>query len=215
MHLLTLKVGAISPPPADPWKNKLLMSLWTDYRFRYSDYHLLRASLRNPNKYRYGILLPPEEEPKIKSGSGNKVFKVPEGWLILTRRKKGWWYVYQDLQIQPIRLIPLIIRWRPDKGRLSLQINRDYVRLQLKRAKALSKKFWYGSKRKNERDYIKAVNNLTRELKEIDTFAYVHKATKWTYNKKLEWIVLDFLTSVLGLPRRIAKEKVEKYLVKF
>jgi hypothetical protein len=193
------------------------MPLWTDYHYNARDYWRLIAGLRNPNKYRYGLLLPKEEVPKIKSSAsaGNKVLELPEGWLILTRKPKGRYYEYQDLERKPIKLIPFIIRFRPDIGRLSLQINRDYVRLQLKRARALSTKYWYGSKRKNEKDYIKAVNNLTRELRAMCRFALVYTATRKAYNRKLREIVITFLTSVLGLPKKVAKQKVEKYLIEF
>jgi len=186
--------------------------LWTEYRYREEDYRSLINSLKRFSKHRYGILL--KEPPKIKGyPKGPRVFKVPEGWVILSPKPSTRYYELQDLT-KPLKLVPFIILFTD--GRLRLQINRDYVRLQLKRAKALSSRaHWYGAKRKNERDYIKAINNLTRELKEIDKVAFVHAQTKIAYNRKLRWIVLEFMTSVLGLSSKVARQKVDKYLIAF
>lgn len=191
------------------------MPLWTKYHYNEEDYKLLIASLRNPNKYRYGLLL--KEEPKIKGGrKGTKVFKLPEGYLILSHKPKGRYYTYQDLEKKPIKLIPFTILWNPKRQRIQLQINRDYVRLQLKRAKSLSSSaFWIPPKRKGERDYIKAINNLTRELKAIDRYAFVYPDTKRAYNNKLRKIVYKYLTSVIGLTRNKALQTINKYLTKF
>ena len=72
------------------------MLIWTKYRYNEEDYKLLIASLRNPNKYRYGLLI--EKEPKIKGNrKGTKVFKLPEYYLILSHKPKGRYYTYQDL----------------------------------------------------------------------------------------------------------------------
>lgn len=188
--------------------------LWTDYRYRVEDYIGLINSLRNASKHRYGLLL--KEEPKIKGyPTGPRVFKVPEGWVILSPSPKTRHYELQELS-KPLKLIPFIILLDQETERLKLQINRDYVRLQLKRAKALSSSaHWYGSKRKNERDYIKAINSLTRELKAIDKVAFVYPETKRAYNSKLKEIVLTFMTSNLKLPKRVALQKIEKYLTTF
>ena len=196
-------------------KLKGLSMLWTDYRYRVEDYIPLINSLRNVSKHKYGILL--KEEPGIKGYPGGpRVFKVPEGWVILNRKPETRHYRLQDLEEKPLKLVPFIILWDKDKGRLRLQINRDYVRLQLKRAKALSSKaHWYGGRRKNERDYIKAINNLTRELRAIAKVAYVYPETRRAYNTKLRGIVLTFMTSVLGLKKSVALRKIEKYLTTF
>ncbi len=191
------------------------MPLWTNYHYNEEDYKLLIASLRNPNKYRYGLLL--KEEPKIKGGkNGTKVFKLPEGYLILSHKPKGRYYEYQDLEKKPIKLIPFIIWWNPKIQRIQLQINRDYVRLQIKRIKALSSSaFWIPPKRKGQRDYIKAVNNLTRELWEVSRYAFVFPDTRRAYNNKVKKIVYKYLTSVIGLSRNQALQTINKYLTRF
>jgi len=186
--------------------------LWTEYRYKEEDYDSLIRSLKRVSKHRYGVLL--KDPPKLKGyPTGPRVFRVPEGWVILSPKPYTRYHTLQDLR-KPIRLVPFIIFLAGD--RLRLQINRDYVRLQLKRARALSSSaYWYGSRRKRERDYIKAVNNLTRELKAIDRVAFVYPQTKIAYNRKLRWIVHEFMTSVLGLSSRLARWKMAQYLISF
>ena len=180
--------------------------LWTKLHYQEKDYWSLIQSLRRQPNYTHGALF--SEMPK--KSKKYRVFSLPEGYLVLSKMPLEG---LQDLE-KPIRLVPFIV-YRRD-GRLWLQINRDYVRLQLKRAHAISSSaYWEAGHRKFERDYFKAINNLTRELKAMSRYAFVFPQTKASYNRRLKRIVFRFLTSVLRLPSSVANQKISRFLVLF
>lgn len=189
----------------------MLAMLWTNYRFRKHDYASLLNVLKQPNKYRFALLL---KECTLKGSVGRfKVIKLPEGILILARnpRIRGIGKLI-DLSKQSLKLVCYTLYIPAKSERIRLQVNRHYLRLLLKRIKALSGAYWYGSKRKFLKDYLKAVNQIIREANDLASTCFVYPETIQAFNKKLKQIIFKHLTSVQGLKSKEAKKVIAKYL---
>lgn len=184
------------------------------------------------------LLAHAEQGPREVKGA--RVIAVPEGWIILGKKAE-----YRglpplaDLRTSPsIRLIPFIIRWRPEfsdqklergtaeartleQGRLSLQINRDFVRLKLRIIREMtSRKNFYESTPdgvtaawKKEKELIKGVNAVTRELIALKRWAFVEPDTYSAYDSEVRRLVRVWLTSVRQLKARAAHLTVQKTVV--
>ena len=185
--------------------------LWTSYRYKKQDYTKLVNALRQPNKYRYASLL---KECSLKGSAGRfRVIQLPEGSLILSRADNVKGCELLDLKEKSLRLIPYVLYIPEREERIRLQVNRNYLRLLLKRARAISSSaYWYGSKRKFLRDYMKAINELVREANDLCSTCFVQPETIRAFNKKLRQIVLKYLTSVQGLKAKKAREVARNYL---
>jgi hypothetical protein len=189
------------------------LPLWTDYRYDEKDYISLINTLKQNNKYRYAILL---QECNLKGSVGRfKVLKLSEGYLILSRfekiRKLNMPLI--DLTQHSLKLICYILLIPPNEDRIRLQVNRNYLRLLLKRIKAVSSsKYWYGSKRKFTRDYLKYVNQVVLEGNRLIATCFVHKSTIYGFNKKLKKLVFDHLTNIQGMSASKANFVISKYL---
>lgn len=181
---------------------------------------------------------------------GTRVIPVPEGWVILGR--KATYREYQkhlglpelvDLRQSPsIRLVPFIIRWRPEfsdqklertktqpdrqnrtleEGRLSLQVNRDFVRLKLKIVHEMtSRMHFYESVPggtwaawKKEAELIKGVNQVTRELIALKRWAFVESDTYSAYDTEVRRRVKVWLTSVRHRKAEEAQAILWKYVL--
>lgn len=181
---------------------------------------------------------------------GTRVIPVPEGWVILGR--KATYREYQkhlglpelvDLRQSPsIRLVPFIIRWRPEfsdqklertktqpdrqdrtleEGRLSLQVNRDFVRLKLKIVHEMtSRMHFYESVPggtwaawKKEAEVIKGVNQVTRELIALKRWAFVEPDTYAAYDTEVRRRVKIWLTSVRHRKAEEAQAVLWKYVL--
>lgn len=175
---------------------------------------------------------------------GSRVIPVPEGWVILGRkaRYRGLPELV-DLRTAPsIRLTPFIIRWRPEfsdqklgraeaqpgrrdqtlpEGRLSLQVNRDFVRLKLKIIHQMtSKKHFYQSTPsgmiaawKKEAELIKGVNQVTRELIALKRWAFIESETYSAYDTEVRKRVKLWLTGVRHRKTEQAQLLVQKYVI--
>ncbi|MCY1703736.1 hypothetical protein [Deinococcus sp. SL84] len=195
-----------------------------------------------PDEASPDVLAHREQGPKAVKGS--RVIPVPEGWVILGRkaRYRGLPEL-QDLRCSAsIRLVPFIIRWRPEfsdqklgraeaqpgrpdqtlaEGRLSLQVNRDFVRLKLKIVHEMtSKKHFYERSPagtlaawKKEAELIKGVNTVTRELIALKRWAFVESDTYSAYDTEVRKRVRLWLTSVRHRKAEEAQRVVEKYVV--
>jgi hypothetical protein len=181
---------------------------------------------------------------------GTRVIPVPEGWVILGR--KAAYREYQkhlglpelvDLRHSPsIRLVPFIIRWRPEfsdqklertktqperqdrtleEGRLSLQVNRDFVRLKLKIVHEMtSRMHFYESVPggtwaawRKEAELIKGVNQVTRELIALKRWAFVESDTYAAYDTEVRRRVKIWLTSVRHRKAEEAQAILWKYVL--
>ena len=186
--------------------------LWTEYRYKKEDYRQLLNVLRQPNKYRYGLLV---EECSLKGTPTKfKVLKLPEGYLILSRdpKRRGLKELI-DLKERSLKLIPYILFIPHKQERIRLQVNRDYLRLLLKRIRNISSSaYWYGSKRKFLKDYLKAVNNIVREANDLCSTCFVEPESIHAFNRKLRQIVFRYITSVLGLKAKKARRVIKAYL---
>jgi len=189
------------------------MPIWTDARFDLEPYLPLYRALRARNRYQYGVILPLDVSV-AKDREGFRTFRLPEGVLIISRRpvKK---YGLQKIQEKPVYLTFFILVWDDEKQRIRLQINRGYVRLQLKRAMDFSRRQSWGARRKSVREYLKQINDLTRELQRISKMCFVYPETKRAYNTKLRRIVVEYLTSVHGLSKGKALAVVRSYLLRW
>lgn len=175
---------------------------------------------------------------------GTRVLTVPEGWVILGKKEKhrGLPQLH-DLRCSPsIRLVPFIIRWRPEfsdqklgrrertpgredrtleEGRLSLQVNRDFVRLKLRVIREMtSRKHFYETGRdgtvaawKKEGELIKGVNQVTRELIALKRWAFVEPDTYSAYDSEVRRLVKIWLTSVRHHKSEAAQAMLFQYLV--
>jgi hypothetical protein len=179
--------------------------------------------------------------PQIK---GARVIPVPEGWVILGRKAKYRGLpLLSDLRVSPsLRLVPVIIRWRPEfsdqklgraqatpgredrtlaEGRLSLQINRDFVKLKLKLVHQMtSKKHFYRTTPdgiwaawKKEAELIKGVNQITRELIALKRWAYIESDTYSAYDSEVRSRVKLWLTSVRHRKAADAQRIVWQYVL--
>ncbi|CAM2976616.1 hypothetical protein [Deinococcus radiodurans] len=188
------------------------------------------------------VLAHREEGPKQVKGS--RVIPVPEGWVILGRKAKYRGLPeLQDLRCAPsIRLVPFIIRWRPEfsdqklgraearpgradqtleEGRLSLQVNRDFVRLKIKIIREMTgRKHFYESSPggtiaawKKEAELIKGVNQVTKELIALKRWAFVEPDTYSAYDSEVRKRVKIWLTSVRHRKAEQAQALVFKYVV--
>jgi len=192
-----------------PLKKKKM--LWTGYRFKKEDYDRLIRVLRQPNKYRYGVLL---EQCGLKGSPCRfKAVEVPEGVLLLSRNQKvkGVGELL-DLKEYSLKLTCYTLYIPADSERIRLQVRRDYLKLLLHRIRALNSAYWYGSKRKFVRDYLKAVNEIVREANDLCSTCFVYPATIQSFNRALKRLVYQHLTSVQGLKSRRAKEVIRSYL---
>jgi len=189
------------------------MSIWTRERYAPEVYLALYRSLRANNKYQYGVVLS-SSQGVAQNRDGFRSLALPEGILVLSQKAvRG--YGLQEIKEKPIYLTFFTLVWDEKRKRIRLQINRDYVRLQLKRARDYSRRQSWGARRKSVREYLKQVNDLTRELKEISKVCFVYPETKRAYNTKLRQIVLTYLTTVQGLSKFQALQTIKKYLVRF
>lgn len=202
-----------------------------------------RANFRfEPDYDSPDVLAHRDQSPKQIRGS--RVIPVPEGWVILGRKSKYRGLPeLRDLRCsKSIRLVPFIIRWRPEfsdqklgraaakpgrrdqtleEGRLSLQVNRDFVRLKLKIIHEMtSKKHFYQrhpagtiAAWKKEAELIKGVNQVTRELIALKRWALVESDTYSAYDTEVRRQVKLWLTSVRHRKAAEAQRVVEKYLV--
>lgn len=175
---------------------------------------------------------------------GTRVLAVPEGWVILGKKSayRGLPDL-QDLRCSPsIRLVPFIIRWRPEfsdqklgrrerkperedrtleEGRLSLQVNRDFVRLKLRVIREMTgRKHFYQSGPegmvaawKKEGELIKGVNQVTRELIALKRWAFVESDTYSAYDSEVRRLVRIWLTSVRHHQPESARALMFTYLV--
>lgn len=181
---------------------------------------------------------------------GTRVIPVPEGWLILGR--KATYREYQkhlglpalsDLRQSPsIRLVPFMVRWRPEfsdqkldrvaeqpgrpdrtlaEGRLSLQVNRDFVRLKLKIIHEMTSRMHFYETTpqgtwaawKKEAELIKGVNQITRELIALKRWAFVESDTYAAYDQENRRLVRLWLTSVRHRKADDAQAVIWKYLL--
>lgn len=195
-----------------------------------------------PDESSPDVLTHREQGPRAVKGS--RVIPVPEGWVILGKKAKYRGLPeLQDLRCSAsIRLVPFIIRWRPEfsdqklgraearpgrpdqtlaEGRLSLQVNRDFVRLKLKIIHEMtSKKHFYERSPagtlaawKKEAELIKGVNAVTRELIALKRWAFVESDTYSAYDTEVRKRVRLWLTSVRHRRAEEAQRIVEKYIV--
>lgn len=222
------------------------MAIWSRYRYRVEDYWTLIQTLRQGNKYSHGLLLTHSQWPHPEGPARVKltaVCEVPEGWVLLGRKAKHrGWPELTDLRVaQALRLVPFRVRWRPEfsdqklerpralegkaktleEGRLSLQINRDFVRLKLKIVDEMTRRMhaftttpqgtW--AARRREAEVIKGVNAVTRELIALKRWAFVESATYSAYDGEVRRLVQRWLTSVRGRSSAQAKEITRRYLI--
>jgi len=186
-----------------------------NYRYKKEDYKSLIEALKRPNRYQYALLL--QENPGLNEVCKGRfrLFKLPEGVLILSRysriRIPGGYLELKDLRKSSIKLIPYILYMPED--RIRLQINRDYLRRLWKKINAISSSaYWYGSKRKFQKDYLKAVNEIVREANDLASTCFIYPESIRAFNKRLKKTVLRFLTNVLSIKTNKAKEIIKLYL---
>ena len=227
------------------------VAIWSRYRYRVEDYWTLIQTLRQGNKYTHGALL--ERAAWTGDPEGPKRFQytavcaVPEGWVLLGRKAKHrGWPPLADLRSSPsLRLLPFIVRWRPEfsdqklgrkragmegaagepwtleGGRLSLQINRDFVRLKLKIVDEMTRRMhaftttpqgvWAAWRK--EAEVIKGVNTVTRELIALKRWAFVESDTYRAYDTEVRRLVRRWLSSVRGRSSAQAQEITRRYLI--
>lgn len=149
------------------------MAIKTRYRWDSADYRSLINVCKQANGYRYGALL--EEDPG-RQPRGTVVVQVPEGHLVLAQKKKyprAFKFELQDLEQSPVELVPLLVRYLPERKRACLLANKSFLRSKQYLVHDLSHRAHYFKQgagkpekmRKSQGEYFKTVNLITRELR--------------------------------------------------
>lgn len=174
----------------------------------------LRRALSRPNLYRYGLLIPghPSQKPRAVAHHrtpGTRLFRVPEGWLILSAHPEVRGLQLQDLSQHPIRTGPYLLTWgamKHDRSqRARLMVSPRWVREKARYINWVTQGLtWPGGKPKAPRQVLKAVNAVTREILHAGKYALIPPDTARRWNKLVRRTLWRFFTGTLKLKRKEA-----------
>ena len=185
----------------------------TPYRDR--DYAELINACRQRSKYRWAALYE-ARPPHLARGA--RAFHLPEGVLVLARGPVRHLPELRDLTQHPLRLRVHLLTWDPTRDRLRLQIDRWFVREKTHLIEEMcGSAYWRrapgGTAPKSVGEVFVSVNRVTRELRSIDTWAYVNPATRIAYDRRARRAVTRWLVGVARMPLPEARRQVRRYLI--
>jgi len=189
------------------------VAIWSRYRYEEADYRSLIWSCRHQNHHRYATLL---EAPPESLSRGVRALPTREGWVILSPHREKRWAFLQDLLETPLYLEPFVLLFERDRGRVKLQVNRNFVRLKLH---IIDEMTHYGRGKRGPEahvitpaEFISAVNQVTAEMSDLNRYAWTYPETLVSYNARLRCMVRGYLIGSLKLPREEANAQLERYL---
>lgn len=199
---------ANKPHPKSPPHEKGSRVSKTRYVYDERDYITLINALRQANRYRYARLRP---HPG-KAGRQARLFHLPEGWLLLARSEHRHTPDMIDLRITPLYLHCFMLNFDHSRDRIRLQVNKRFIRDKLAYISTItSRKRWPTSNRATSRSEQKiasvlaTINPVTREMWELERYAFCHPETRRSWDKNVRRSVLRWLTSVAQQPALHAK----------
>lgn len=176
--------------------------------YRPAAYEQLINSLRQPNRYTHAALYP---QPPLLIGRRARVFKLPEGYLLLARSPHAHAPELIRLQERPLQLRFFILTFDHARNRIRLQASKRYWRQSLAYVNDVcTGQYWRQhingrSVEKTPEAVLAAVNNVTRDLWEIDRHAFVYPEMRRAWDKKVRKTLMLWLTSVARLSLHDAK----------
>lgn len=194
------------------------MALNRHHPYREDDYRELINALRQRSLYRYAALYPRRPTRLARRA---RAFELPEGVLVLAREATAHLPELQDLAQRPLRLHCLALQWDHGRERIRLAVNARWARERRKAVLALvSSGYW----RRNPggrgyapspRQAIAAVNDITRELRELDRHVFVKPTTRLGYDRAVTGAVVRWLISEAGHTPQRAKARTKRYLLRW
>lgn len=191
------------------------MAEYPDYPWASYSWADLHRALARPNRYRYGLLVPghPSQKPRAIAHHrtpGTRLFRVPEGWLILSRYPEVQALQLQDLSQHPIRTGPYLLTWgamKHDRSqRARLMVSPRWVREKARYVAWVTQGLtWPAGKPKAPRQVLKAVNAVTREILHASKYALLPWDTARRWNKLVRKNLWRFFTGTLRLGRKEVK----------
>lgn len=195
-----------------------LMAIRHHNSYREDDYLELINALRQRSLYRYAALY---QRRPARLARRARAFALPEGVLVLARSPAPHLPELQNLSIRPLALHCLSLQWDPGRQRIRLAVNARWARERRKWAVALvASGYWRRTAggtgfKPTARQAIAAVNAVTRELRELDTYVFVSPQTRLGYDRAVRGAVIRWLIGEAGHTPRRAKERVENYLLRW
>ncbi|ETN89598.1 hypothetical protein CSW37_11355 [Thermus scotoductus] len=191
---------------------------WAGY-----DWGTLYRSLAHPgNRYRYALLIPgpPQAKPREVAHHrtrGTRLFRVPEGWLILSAHPEVRGLQLKDLSQHPIRTGPFLLTWGrasyDPNPRARLLVSPRWVREKARYVSWVTHGLtWPGGKVKAAPQVLKAVNQVTREIRYANRWGFLPPETARRWDKLVRRNLWRFLTSTAKLSRKEAKVLVRRAL---
>ncbi|KIX84834.1 hypothetical protein [Thermus filiformis] len=176
---------------------------------------------RTRGAYRYGLLIPgpPQSKPRAIAHHPwpwTRLYRVPEGWLVLSREPEVAGYTLEDLSQRPIRTGPFLLLWGrapwDGEARFRFLVSPRWVREKARYIDRVTRGLtWPAGKPKAPLQVIKAVNEVTREVLaawEAGGFLPYPTANRW--DKTVRRRLWRFLTGTAHLPGREARALMKR-----